>query len=58
MEKAMSKYEFRQTYGIPASTFKQCLRLLENDMPPPYHKTQKMLTPAQVTFLKARLCAE
>jgi len=56
MDKAMSKEEFRQLYEIPRSTFVRCLRMVESDMPPPYTKTQKMLTPAQVKFLRERLC--
>ena len=58
MTKSMSKDEFRRRYNIPKGTFVRCLRLVEKDMPPPYTKTAKVLTPAQVAFLVRHLCAE
>lgn len=58
MTKAMSKEDFRLRYNIPKKTFIRCLRLIEKDMPPPYTKTSKILTPAQVAFLIRHLCAE
>ena len=54
----IAKEDFRLRYGIPRGTFRRYLRLAEPQMPQPYSKFQKYLSPAQANFLIRHLCLE
>lgn len=58
VKRFMSKEEFRRVYGIPEETLRKYLRMVADQMPKPYSKYQKILSPAQVEFLVQHLDLE